>query len=104
MNEKIVDVIKSYNEYSYDEILDCYSNWHTTDLLYYMKVKQNHYEIPQIMRDIKQDYNNTFLFVFNIQRKLDNKQPVLDIDEMYDTISNLLRVDTDVDNEDEFDF
>ena len=109
MEQKIVDVIKSYNEYSYDDILDTYSKWNTKDILYYCKVKQNHYELPDIMKDTKLEYTKAFLLIYNIQRKLDDKKPVDSVGNMYDTILIEMGIDDDEDddddkNEDQYDF
>ena len=102
--EHIIDIIKSYDKYTYDNILDTYSVWNTPDVLYYCTIKKNKMEIPQVMKDINKDYDKTMLFIFNIQRKLDGELPVLNLDEMYKKISDLLNIDTHIDDEDQYDF
>jgi len=102
---KIIDVIKSYNDYSYDEILDTYSQFKTKDLLIYCEIKRNKLELRDIMKQQNKSYEDAFLFVFNIQRKLDGKYPVSSFTEMEDIIYNKITTNKiDEDDNEFFDF
>lgn len=103
--DKIIDVIKSYNEYTYDHILDVYSKTKCQDILFYCKVKSEKLEIPDIIGITGKKYEEVFLYIFNIQRMLDGLYKVYSYDEMYQEIGAILSTDDNDDNIlDDFDF
>lgn len=87
---RIIDVVKSYNEYTYDQILDAYSKTNEKDLLFYCQVKRNKWEISDLIDILKIPYEDVFLKIYNIQRILDGNYEIYSFDEMYGDISSIL--------------
>jgi len=85
--ENVIDVIKSYNDYSYDDILDAYSKFKTEDLIDYCFIKNNKLELPDVMKYQNKSYEDALIYLFNIQRKIEGKYTIVTLDAIQEILN-----------------
>lgn len=64
--------LKDYEEHPYDDILDKYNETKDYKYLSYAFIKANKIRITELSQFLNQPWEKIALFVFNIQREIDN--------------------------------
>jgi len=86
--------IQPHKYYSYDEIFDKYLSTKDKRFLSYAFIKRNNLTADLLMKFFEVDFETSFLYIYNIQRELDNEKPFktfnsiphdnINFDDMYD--------------------
>jgi len=92
--------IKSYNRYTYDEILDKYNETEDKRLLDFLLFKKNKWTTLDIKAYYETTMERTILYLFNIQQFMDNKKEALYFNDIYNVVDKELNEDKDDDDDD----
>lgn len=90
-------MIKNHKEYSYDEILDKYNSTKDYKFLSYARLKFNKINVLELYEMYNVPYEELFMYIYNIQRELDNLEPLKSIYQ----VKSLFNVDDMEQDEDE---
>ena len=92
---KIEQIIKPYDTYTYDDILDKYNETKNSKFLSYCYVKSNNISVIDLIRSYGFEYERILFLLFNIQRELDGLEPAKTNQEMYKIMNLIINVDKD---------
>lgn len=90
----------NYDNYTYDTILDKYSETGNKRFLSFCYAKSNNFSINDLTELFNSDFNTIMIFLFNTQRLLDGEPIAISQDDMY----NIINPVGNNDEEDLFDF
>lgn len=93
-------VIKDYNNWSYDEILDMYLDTGDSLFLSYLFIVKNNLQVVDIMEITELSLEDTFLTLYNIQRRLDGLKTADTFEEIDSLEHSEIPLDDDEENYD----